>query len=126
MINTLQRVLARLNRQKADRERGFSLIELIIVVVIIGVLVGIAIPIYNNIQDTAKKNAVSAIAANAASQVSAQLAQGTAPDITTMAANSGATLSLSASPTIDNFCVTATKDGHTAKSGTASGCSGVS
>ena len=35
-------------RRRRDPEQGFSLIELIIVIVILGILVAIAIPIYNN------------------------------------------------------------------------------
>ena len=56
-------------------EGGFSLIELIVVVAILGVLVAIAIPVFGNIQGTARVNAVKAVAANGATQAAAQLAQ---------------------------------------------------
>ncbi len=37
--------------------KGFTLVELMVVVIIIGILVAIAIPIYNNVQINAKINA---------------------------------------------------------------------
>lgn len=41
-----------------DEEKGFSLIELIIVIVIIGILTAITVPVYGGIQDTANDTAV--------------------------------------------------------------------
>lgn len=44
--------------QKAKKnQKGFTLVELMVVVVIIGILVAIAIPVYNNTLDSAKEKA---------------------------------------------------------------------
>lgn len=46
MINKIVRIL--------KQEQGFTLMELMIVVVILGILAGIAIPTYNGVQDRAR------------------------------------------------------------------------
>lgn len=41
-------------------KKGFTLVELMVVVIILGILVAIAIPIYNNVTDDAQKKACAA------------------------------------------------------------------
>lgn len=130
MSQLFARLKLRLARRRNDGQDGFSLIELIVVVAILGVLVAIAIPVFGNIQGTARLNATKAVAANGATQATAQLAQaGTATLIATGDANitvgwgkiSGT--AGTAPTTIDTVCVWAAYTGDTAARATSGpGC----
>ena len=50
-------MLKKMLKMLKNNEKGFSLVELMVVVVIIGVLVAIAIPVYNRTTDKAEKGA---------------------------------------------------------------------
>lgn len=72
MKNMLDALVRRQNELKKD-DRGFSLIELLVVVLIIGVLAAVAIPVYIGTVNSAKQSAVEAAATTAKAAYSAYL-----------------------------------------------------
>jgi prepilin-type N-terminal cleavage/methylation domain-containing protein len=130
MSQVIARLVGRIRHRRIQEEGGFSLIELIVVVAILGVLVAIAIPVFGNIQGTARLNATKAVAANGATQATALLAQASPA---TLIASGDANITVgwgkvigtagTAPTTIDAVCVWASYTGDTAAKATSGpGC----
>jgi len=121
MLERIQNVL----RERKNDDKGFSLVELAVVIVIIGILVAIAVPIFANMQTAARKADTQAAAANGSSIVASNIATGASTD-TTVAAGLSALVkdpitAVALDPTtalkIDNYCVKATSSAGTSSKG---------
>ncbi len=100
---------------QADEQRGFTIVELLIVIVIIGILAGITILAYNGIQQKAHVAALQSDLSSAASTLEIANAQNNAypADLASagLKASPGTTYQYTHSGTWNSYCLTGTNSG---------------
>jgi len=107
------------------QSEGFTIVELLIVIIVIGILAAITIVAYNGVQQRAKASVLSSTLSSAAkSAQAAYLTTGDYPAASTLPTNQGIRLTISGDKTTQAFCITGSGSGYVTRNINQSGAMG--